>query len=69
MLTWVRPGFENSPTACKMQHGKARAGHHPVGNQKKRINLMMYKIACTLTSKQHTLGTMTWHAEKKNSKS
>lgn len=67
--TWVRSGFENSPTACKMQHVKARAGHHPVGNQKKkRINLTMYKIICTLTSKQPTLGTMTWCAEKKNSK-
>lgn len=66
--TWVKSGFENSPTACKMQHVKARAGHHPVGNQKKKtINLTMYKITCTLTSKQHTLGTMAWRAEKKNS--
>lgn len=53
-----------------MQHVKAKAGYHPVGNARGKnqsYNKATTKIAFTITSKQYTLGMMTWHAERRNS--
>ena len=51
-----------------MQHVTAKAEHLPGGNARERESTLqkVQNHFFTLKSKQHTLGTTTWHAERTN---